>query len=335
MTLREIASSRRHRLTAMYLLALAFDVTCCLYIMFPHPFYLFMFGVALVLSSQVFVFCSTVALLAVVVALALFPAAIPVDTARISQVFLVCTTSIAALLGSNGILVCRGPKNDALSLSRSLSLVVRMVSLTLCVASLLMASSRRFPAVESLSLGILFFLLFRGWSERREQGYRSWRTTIASAGAVFASTVLSLLMLEAGVRLLLPYDQAPSPIYWPHPQYIFALRPGGHCDWTFRVSKTQQKRMPIAISPQGFRDRVYGPKEPGEYRILMLGDSHTMGHVVAPEDTIPKQLERFLRQERPKRRVTVINAGFSAAPAKCLRLGRQVKPILLFAQDGG
>jgi hypothetical protein len=51
------------------------------------------------------------------------------------------------------------------------------------------------------------------------------------------------------------------------------------------------------MSSIGFRDREYGEKEPGEYRILMLGDSFTVGHAVTNDsDTIPKLLEPILAQ---------------------------------------
>jgi lysophospholipase L1-like esterase len=49
------------------------------------------------------------------------------------------------------------------------------------------------------------------------------------------------------------------------------------------------------------------PREPGEFRVLCVGDSHTYGVGVAPDDAYPAQLERILRGRGVRARV--INAG--------------------------
>ena len=63
-----------------------------------------------------------------------------------------------------------------------------------------------------------------------------------------------------------------------------------------------------AFNEIGLRDAAIGPKAPGELRILVLGDSVTMGWGVAEEDTFCHQLEGALRK-RLEREVRVINSG--------------------------
>src|SRR5260370_26904442 len=51
----------------------------------------------------------------------------------------------------------------------------------------------------------------------------------------------------------------------------------------------------MRISSQGLRDREYSLEKPaGVYRVLMLGDSTTLGRGVKVEDTAAKALERSL-----------------------------------------
>jgi lysophospholipase L1-like esterase len=68
----------------------------------------------------------------------------------------------------------------------------------------------------------------------------------------------------------------------------------------------------VDINSAGQRDREYPTeKPPGTYRIMLLGDSTTLGWGVRLEDTIPKLLERALNsaQGQVPSRFEVINAG--------------------------
>ena len=70
--------------------------------------------------------------------------------------------------------------------------------------------------------------------------------------------------------------------------------------------------VPVSINSDGLRDREFLRAKPaGVYRILLLGDSTTMGWGVREEDTAAKSLERKLNAHPPSgyERVEVINAG--------------------------
>lgn len=74
-----------------------------------------------------------------------------------------------------------------------------------------------------------------------------------------------------------------------------------------------RRSVPFHVSSQGFRDRVYGEKPEGTFRILCIGDSFTMGHGLEEvQDTYPKQLEILLNARAGSGRVEVINAGVMA-----------------------
>lgn len=67
------------------------------------------------------------------------------------------------------------------------------------------------------------------------------------------------------------------------------------------------RTISIRTNEFGFRGRAVGPKTPGEFRILVLGDSITFGDYLQEDETLPAVLERQLRASHPGLRV--INAG--------------------------
>ena len=64
---------------------------------------------------------------------------------------------------------------------------------------------------------------------------------------------------------------------------------------------------------QGLRDREYGKKENGVFRVLLLGDSFSVSHGLRIEDSLSKQLERALQDNvdasSKHTRIEVINAA--------------------------
>ena len=126
---------------------------------------------------------------------------------------------------------------------------------------------------------------------------------------VLLSTGLGVVLMEAGARLLLPDPPKPSDYYETDPEVIFTLSPESSGTLTLRGNDGKDIAAEVRISRQGIRDREYGPKAPGEYRILLLGDSFTMGHGLAEEETISRRLERLLAMGDRSAPVTVINCG--------------------------
>lgn len=90
---------------------------------------------------------------------------------------------------------------------------------------------------------------------------------------------------------------------------FYEPRPGYH--GYFRADQGSGQGAEIQINSQGFRDREFAEeKDPGTFRIAVLGDSIVWGHGLALADTFAKQLERLL-SERKERKVEVLNFGVS------------------------
>ena len=93
------------------------------------------------------------------------------------------------------------------------------------------------------------------------------------------------------------------------PILFYEPRPGYH--GFFRQDRGSGRGAEIRINSQGFRDHEYSEeKDPGTFRIAVLGDSIAWGHGLELEATFAKQLERLLC-EREHRRVEVMNFGVS------------------------
>jgi lysophospholipase L1-like esterase len=136
-------------------------------------------------------------------------------------------------------------------------------------------------------------------------------------GSVMAGLLLGELLLRGwackNARSLRPMWSAavPAASPWrpdpvrnharkPGVQFIMSGDPPGleYCTWT-------------RISAQGLNDDpVQVPKPPGEFRILVLGDSFVEATEVARAENFCQQLERLLTARQP-RKVRVINAGVS------------------------
>jgi hypothetical protein len=93
------------------------------------------------------------------------------------------------------------------------------------------------------------------------------------------------------------------------PEYLFTLRRDVDVRTGFHRYPDRKTVIQITTSPQGLRDRTYGPKQPEEIRIAMVGDSYTFGWGVTLEESIPKQLESILARQFPDRQISVIVCG--------------------------
>ncbi len=131
---------------------------------------------------------------------------------------------------------------------------------------------------------------------------------LATAALLVAAALLSLALAEVAVRWLLPQQLEPHPrgLYRADPELGHVLAP--HVDG---VSRSPEWEVPVRTNALGLRDIELGPKAPGEWRLLVLGDSFTFGAGVRAEATWPRLLERELRAAGYSR-LRVVNAGVPA-----------------------
>jgi len=99
-------------------------------------------------------------------------------------------------------------------------------------------------------------------------------------------------------------------------------------------SRGETRGKPVIVNSLGLRTPEIGSKQPGEYRILSLGESSTFGMGVANDETYSAQLQKMLDERVQSRPVTVINAGLSAYSSyqslTYLKLrGLELKPDLI------
>ncbi len=179
----------------------------------------------------------------------------------------------------------------------------------LSVALLFAGSFKEIPVLFPL-VGFLC-LVSRICLRKKTTTARPARAALQNAVLSLVSISLSLLAVELTVRhFFVDIVKHPS-IYMHHPDHIFALRPNSAGAHTITSNSRLPHTVKVSISNQGLRDREYGPKRPDEFRILVLGDSYTMGHGLTPGETYPKVLELLLNAKNASPRITVINAGAS------------------------
>jgi len=116
------------------------------------------------------------------------------------------------------------------------------------------------------------------------------------------AAALALFGVELALRFVHPVPYAPehNMVFDADPDTGYRLRPGG-------VALFGNGAHGLA-SRQGLRNRELGPKAPGTFRILAIGDSFTEGAGVEAEEAWPQLLEGSLARRVP-RRVEVVNTG--------------------------
>jgi hypothetical protein len=121
--------------------------------------------------------------------------------------------------------------------------------------------------------------------------------------ACLVSVAIGLLALELGLRLI--PGLAPQPtLNRPDPVTGWSKVPGKSV-----VRRVAGERIRFQINEHGLRDDPgVGPgKEPGTYRVLMLGDSFVLGYTVERSELFVDLLEGWWGSE--ERRTDVVNAG--------------------------
>jgi hypothetical protein len=117
------------------------------------------------------------------------------------------------------------------------------------------------------------------------------------------SLLLSIVALELGLAIFhpIPFSIGYNMYFVSDPYTGYRLKPGG--------TGYYQLGIPGIANRQGHRDVEVAEKKPsGVFRILVLGDSFTVGSNVRQEEAWPKVLERQLR-DRYGPKIEVVNAG--------------------------
>lgn len=134
------------------------------------------------------------------------------------------------------------------------------------------------------------------------------RNVVAAVAALVVSTLVALLVCEGLVRLVRPQllYRYPQGLYVNDPDLVYRLTPGFQGRFV-----TPEYAVDVTVNGQGLRaDRDYGPKSAGTFRILVIGDSFTMGHSVEASESFVAVLQNALAEHAPSgRRYEVVNAG--------------------------
>lgn len=86
---------------------------------------------------------------------------------------------------------------------------------------------------------------------------------------------------------------------------------------TTHIGNTFEFTYSVLINSLGYRMEEFSPqKSPGEFRILMLGDSMTFGYGVEVKDNLPSRLKEnlnslLLEREVVDKKIQIVNAGFA------------------------
>lgn len=133
------------------------------------------------------------------------------------------------------------------------------------------------------------------------------RSLVQAVANDIALLCVALLICEVALRFF-----APQPLHhllrnvYELRETGFRYRPGakticnnGFGDHEFAINRWQA------------RDRDYGPKQPGEWRILFVGDSFSENQALDVSQIYPNVLEENLARSNPNRNYSVVNAGMA------------------------
>jgi lysophospholipase L1-like esterase len=160
------------------------------------------------------------------------------------------------------------------------------------------------------AITLLAFVWKAPWPEPRTR--TTWKGAAANTLLLLLSTVAGLAFLEVAARFLYDAPNIRPPgdgLNEYHGEALYTLRPGHSDRYVSYLFDDTKHEFEVRISSQGLREKELGPKSGDEFRILVLGDSFTMGWGVSYEETYPHVLGELLNAARPAKRITVINGG--------------------------
>lgn len=128
------------------------------------------------------------------------------------------------------------------------------------------------------------------------------------AAFTFSLAVAEVCFRVAGYSAIYDVYSRPSLLWRYDPLLGWSHEPGARDTYVGPRPFPLEFRSPVEINSLGLRGPEVKPRAPGEYRVLFLGDSVTVGREVASEDTLTAILEKQLtrRLDRP---IRVINAA--------------------------
>lgn len=186
---------------------------------------------------------------------------------------------------------------------------LRAITLLIALFFFALLCLRSIPAGRTLVYAVVFLFCRHAIPDFQKKNAWTLKTMTASAVLMLFSLAAAIAILEIGTRLLIRDQQVTAAFIRPDPESIWTWQPGSSIQYTFNVSSHETRTVEHHISSQGLRDREYPQKGRDEYRILMLGDSYTMGPTTTEEFTIPRLLEGHLNGVIHEKQITVINAG--------------------------
>ena len=105
-----------------------------------------------------------------------------------------------------------------------------------------------------------------------------------------------LLWGELFTRMLLPQNvDSKMNIFKADPIVGFTYQPNAST-----YEKGREYNALFQINSLGLRDREYGPRKPGDFRVMLVGDSFSVSHGLPIEDSLSRQLERALQSQAEK-----------------------------------
>lgn len=158
-----------------------------------------------------------------------------------------------------------------------------------------------------LRCGALYFIrFFSGQGSNQSELLRVMRSASLKVALAVGGITVAFGLLEVAVRLVAPQTMGPA---------IFEPDTGGSGIWRLKANFDARIIGPeydirIRLNAKGLRDVERDYRKPqGVRRILVVGDSFTMGDGVNLEETYVKRVEQALNARDDVIRYDVINAG--------------------------